>query len=84
MLATEAEARSVLCPMLFNLATHDGTGGVAGLGCLGSGCMAWRWENHEENMRIDGLPSDAYRSKDLLEPRGFCGIAGDLRRKDPR
>ena len=78
MIITEAEARSVLCPMLFNLATHDGTGGVAGPGCLGSGCMAWRWENPNENIRIDGLPDDAYRSQDLLDPRGYCGLAGPI------
>jgi hypothetical protein len=83
MIVTEAEAISVQCPMMFDFASINEDGRKTN-GCLGSACMAWRWENHEENMRIDGLPDDAYRSKDLLDPRGFCGLAGDLRRKDPR
>jgi len=52
------------------------------VGCLGAGCMAWRWEDPAGNIRIEGLPADAYLSKDLpgLEPRGFCGLAGDPRK----
>ena len=41
--------------------------------CVGSGCMAWRWENGYEPATLAHM-----RAADITPafPRGYCGLAG--------
>lgn len=45
--------------------TEDGKTSDRSTACLGSGCMAWRW-NYSEGMDVDFKPTE-----------GHCGLAGD-------
>lgn len=44
----------------------------AGLTCIGSACMAWRW--NEQTAARKGTDIAAYSVSS--EDRGFCGLAG--------
>lgn len=55
MKITEEEAKQKRCP--------QSMGGVKFYGCIGSGCMAWRWFGLMIN---DSRP----------EKVGYCGLAG--------
>jgi hypothetical protein len=73
---TEDEAKTKWCPKI----EHRGLGK-----CIGSGCMAWRWEpqtyEHHSNdvgSYVNTEPdTNRYGVRGKALPReGFCGLAG--------
>ena len=39
--------------------------------CIGSSCMAWRWEDHAVRVKPGAPPVEIH-----AVPRGYCGLAG--------
>ncbi len=62
---TEEEAKTKWCPYT--------TLGDTTEGCIGSGCMAWRWINVSPEAD-DEIKALGYHPMHRL--RGFCGLAG--------
>ena len=62
---TENEAKGKWCPhaVVNGHNRHPATGNItdAGMACVGSNCMAWRWVNGSEKASVG---------------RGYCGLAG--------
>lgn len=86
---TESDAKKLWCPFAriahVNAPTggnrhYSGVGAEENLGivtrCIGSQCMAWRWNKPEDNIRQyvddDGLMIVETGRKGM----GFCGLAG--------
>ena len=66
MILTEQEAKKTKCPQSI-IGAYDDT---EISNCLGSKCMAWRWNSGPINTNIEG---GEIRCKD---DRGYCGLAG--------
>lgn len=64
MLVTEKQAATIGCPLLTLAFGYQGRFTEADyVRCQRSRCMLWRWEAE-------------HSSKDDIEPKGFCGLAG--------
>ena len=42
--------------------------------CIGSGCMAWRWDKDGWSMMFDDI--GPCLRKDAVDLHGYCGLAG--------
>ena len=88
MMHTETEAKTKWCPHsladsdvggAFNRHSSDTTT-AHGTNCLGSACMAWRWE---ESLQLKDTrqilkPNESYLPAQVETVRvtGYCGLAG--------
>jgi hypothetical protein len=61
---TEKEAKIKLCPATFSA--------EQGRRCIGSACMAWRWQITP----MDALDKEASYPGSGLKADGHCGLAG--------
>jgi hypothetical protein len=64
---TEAEAKEACCPLALRIAPAQ-VNSSRDL-CVGSRCMAWRWEN-SYSAKVLGSPPNHY---------GYCGMAGEVK-----
>lgn len=60
---TEEEARTKDCFVTFNRPETEGGAEL----CIGSSCMAWRWETEWDDGKSSYVPRQV---------RGYCGLAG--------
>lgn len=73
MFVNEDEAKKMVCTAALRIKSD---GYVAAAPCLGSECMAWRWE-------IMGAPVNEKGDRaDIRTKRGYCGLAGEPPRYD--
>lgn len=86
---TEEEAKTKWCPHVAR-DPRDGNSITFGQCCIGSQCMAWRWEATVGNDRVYALIDrrnatgctlkeavDWVEAQALAQRRGFCGLAGE-------
>ena len=83
---TEAEAREKWCPFVRRDASQlEALNGASGgwSPCIGSSCMAWRWDSRPIRMDKSGkelTPGAVYLAKDVVEKEnrkdGYCGMVG--------
>jgi len=83
---TEDEAKTKWCPFVriesyertnsYNRHS-DGDASTNVLKCIGSACMAWRWDTSTWSLQSDDKGLLMRRSADMEEPYGFCGLAGN-------
>lgn len=82
MLVTDEEAETKWCPFTRDAggANRHGHGSSDEVRCIGSDCMAWRWDNagnqaaeqeHEDSSAIGGV-----YIREEPKRRGYCGLAG--------
>ena len=64
---TEQEAKTKVCPVGAMRGSYDGNWDRGH--CIGSACMAWRWDREELE---SGTPGYTRKS----ETDGYCGLAG--------
>ena len=72
---TEDEAKTKACCAGLGIGPHKESWMPSGAACIGSACMAWRWDvtpEFYEQMAYD--PSS--RIREAGGPTGFCGLAG--------
>lgn len=74
-MTTEAEASKKWCPFgrighRAGIAINDPMNPNFSAHCIGSGCMAWRWNGY---MPVAGSPIEGQD-----EASGYCGLAGRL------
>jgi hypothetical protein len=62
MMTTEEEAKTKICQEAISAQLHDDKVADASR-CIGSACMAWRWQDNLSDRSVRG-------------PRGYCGKAG--------
>ena len=66
---TEDEAKKKFCPMsLQPIVGENGYVELSPTECLGSACMAWRWDNHVDEKGV------RYSTPSATD--GHCGMAG--------
>lgn len=82
MSMTEEEAKTKWCPHVRVSNGPDGTWNKFDVGvaspsiytCIGSACMAWRWQagTFEEYGKLKASDDNGY----VVDAKGFCGLAG--------
>lgn len=83
---TEQEAKVTFCPLSFaplsigrphpNFPGHmqgEYHGGLQST-CIGSACMAWRWDREGWSLRFD--ENGPVIARQTTEAHGYCGLAG--------
>lgn len=71
MIVTQVAAERLICPV--RPAVESKSGSVTlrhKVFCLGASCMWWEWEDPAMNLPPH---KESYLSKDINDPRGFCG-----------
>ena len=74
----ESEAKTKWCPFVRltdDFGDNRPSGGAAEtfLTCIGSECMAWRWEVSPTELARRGQQQNL---GEYVKPTGFCGLAG--------
>jgi len=74
MFMTEEEARENTCCKQTYSSQKEGQ--MLAVSCLGSMCMAWRWDVRGMQVNDEG------QHLDVRTRRGYCGLAGEPSRYD--
>ena len=73
---TEAEALKRWCPMVQLTMDKDS---YANSRCVGSDCMAWRWDSEPTDLQAALMRSEqpqAQQAASMMTLGGYCGLAG--------
>lgn len=74
---TEQEALTKWCPQRGRIKSPAERALSPGMCCIGSACMAWRWELTEHGKReLSFGRLDTTKKHDGAMLAGFCGLAG--------
>ena len=85
---TEEEAKTKWCPFAASRITkrhifgtgrvwkNDDDGVYASVRCIGSACMAWRWDTRYFEDRETGKAYGTNAPERFMVEPGFCGLAG--------
>lgn len=73
MIVTEEEAKTKFCPETIQPVGTDDRVWHDGQNCIGSACMAWRWQASLSVNNPSHVPGEG---QNVTRNRGYCGKAG--------